>query len=191
METKITKGFIKDWQGNKLLPITRAELVLDVNGQIALQSAEFLAGNGHAGLVTAAERAMLQGGEGQNIEDIYAKLGHINSGLKVGDTVLSYYNEAGTATPITVQGGEGIVVTTAENKLIPALATVEGAAKTITGGILRDITVDSYGRVTSVNTGALLDADIPTVLTGKELTNCTVTAAPTADLGIANKLYVD
>jgi hypothetical protein len=44
MGTKITKGFIKDWQGNKLLPITRAELVLDVNGQIALHSAEFLAG---------------------------------------------------------------------------------------------------------------------------------------------------
>lgn len=192
MGTKITKGFIKDWQGNKLLPITRAELVLDVNGQIALQSAEFLAGNGHAGLVTAAERAMLQGGEGQNITDIYTKLGHINSGLKVGDTVLHFYDTtAGTSTPIAVQGGEGIVVTTAENKLIPALATVEGAAKTITGGIVRDITVDAYGRVTSVASGALLDADIPTVLTGKELTNCTVTAAPTADLGIANKLYVD
>lgn len=202
MGTITKKGFIKDWQGNKLLPITRGELVLDCLGNVALTSDRFLAGalkdadgnviaNNLPGLITAAERAMLQGGEGQNIEDIYTKLGHINSGLKVGETVLSYYNEAGTATPITVQGGEGIAVTTSENKIIAALATVTGAAKTITGGILRDITVDDYGRVTSVASGALLDDDIPTVLTGKQLTNCTVTAAPTGDLGIANKLYVD
>jgi hypothetical protein len=32
------KGFIKDINGNKLLPITRAELVLDSNGKIALTS---------------------------------------------------------------------------------------------------------------------------------------------------------
>jgi hypothetical protein len=34
----INKGFIKDWQGNTILPITRAELVLDVDGKVALQS---------------------------------------------------------------------------------------------------------------------------------------------------------
>jgi hypothetical protein len=32
------KGFIKDLQGNKILPITRAELVLDSLGKIALFS---------------------------------------------------------------------------------------------------------------------------------------------------------
>ena len=40
----ITKGFIKDWNGNKMLPITRGELVLDVEGNGALTSNLFLAG---------------------------------------------------------------------------------------------------------------------------------------------------
>jgi hypothetical protein len=38
------KGFIKDLQGNNLLPITRGELVLDKDGNIALNSKYFLAG---------------------------------------------------------------------------------------------------------------------------------------------------
>jgi hypothetical protein len=64
----INKGFIKDWQGNHILPITRGELVLDVDGNVALASNQFLAGslkdangNGLPGLITAAERAMLNG----------------------------------------------------------------------------------------------------------------------------------
>ena len=38
------KGFIKDYQGNILLPITRGELILDSAGQMALTSALFEAG---------------------------------------------------------------------------------------------------------------------------------------------------
>jgi hypothetical protein len=67
-----TKGFIKDWQGNKILPITRGELVLDCLGNVALTSDRFLAGelkdadgniiaNDKPGLITAAERAVLKG----------------------------------------------------------------------------------------------------------------------------------
>jgi hypothetical protein len=54
-----------------MLPITRGELVLDANGNIALTSDLFLAGkftdadgNGLPGLITAAERAMLNGAGG-------------------------------------------------------------------------------------------------------------------------------
>ena len=36
MATTINKGFIKDISGNILLPITRAELLLDVDGKLAL-----------------------------------------------------------------------------------------------------------------------------------------------------------
>lgn len=52
------KGFIKDWAGRHILPITRGELVLDQDGNIALNSKYFLAGeNGtQYGLITAAER---------------------------------------------------------------------------------------------------------------------------------------
>jgi hypothetical protein len=44
MATKINKGFIKDFAGNYILPITRGELVLDSEGNIALASDLFLAG---------------------------------------------------------------------------------------------------------------------------------------------------
>jgi hypothetical protein len=57
------KGFIQNWQGENLLPITRAELVLDCFGNIAFTSPEFEAGatrkdgtvNAY-GLITAAEK---------------------------------------------------------------------------------------------------------------------------------------
>lgn len=196
-----TKGFIKDWNGNRLLPITRGELVLDSKGFMALASAEFLAGthkdaNGNKlpGLITAAERAMLTGGTGQNISDVYTKLGYINSGLKVGETALHFYEtveNVTTATPISIVGSEGVTVGIANNTLNVSLTSVLSDTTTITNGIVRNITVDKYGRVTAVSSGALLDADIPQTLTGKILSGCTVAAAPTADLGIANKKYVD
>ena len=93
----INKGFIKDWLGNRILPITRGELILDRDGNMAIASNLFLAGeqrdeNGNLlrdsqgnllpGLITAAERAMLTGGgSGGGISDIYTKLGYINSGI--------------------------------------------------------------------------------------------------------------
>jgi hypothetical protein len=76
------------------LPITRAELVLDQDGNIALNSEHFLAGeNNPIGLITASERAMLLGnaGTGEGITDIYTKLGYINKGLQVGDTPIPFY----------------------------------------------------------------------------------------------------
>lgn len=201
MATTTIKGFIKDWQGNKLLPITRGELVLDSKGFMALASAEFLAGthtdadgNKLPGLITAAERAMLTGGSGQNISDVYTKLGYINSGLKVGETALHFYEtveNVTTATPISIIGSEGVTVGIANNTLNISLTSVLSDTTTITNGIVRNITVDKYGRVTAVSSGALLDADIPQTLSGKILSGCTVAAAPTADLGIANKKYVD
>ena len=196
-----TKGFIKDWNGNRLLPITRGELVLDSKGFMALASEEFLAGvhkdaegKGLPGLITAAERAMLTGGAGQNISDVYTKLGYINSGLKVGETALHFYEtveNVTTATPISIVGSEGVTVGIANNSLNVSLTSVLADTTTITNGIVRNITVDKYGRVTAVSSGALLDADIPQTLSEKILSGCTVAAAPTADLGIANKKYVD
>lgn len=190
MATTTIKGFIKDWQGNKLLPITRGELVLDQNGQVALQSELFLAKDGHPGLVTAAERAMLSGGTGQSISDVYSKLEYVNAGLKIGDTALHFYDASG-ATPITVAGTNGVTVATVDNNIAVSLTEINTQAIEKTSTILRGITVDKYGRVTAVSDGALLDADIPQTLSGKILSGCTVAAAPTSDLGIANKKYVD
>ena len=192
-----TKGFIKDWNGNRLLPITRGELVLDSKGFMALASEEFLAGvhkdaagKGLPGLITAAERAMLTGTSGQTMSDVYNKLGYINSGLKVGEASLHFYDATG-ATPISIVGSEGVTVGIADNTLNVSLTSVLADTVNIENGIVRNITVDKYGRVTAVSSGALLDADIPQTLTSKILSGCTVLAAPTTDLGIVNKKYVD
>ena len=84
------KGLLQDFNGNKMLPITRAELVLDAAGNIALTSALFEAGQGGSkyGLISAADLAALKtvtGGNagGQNLGDIYTKLNAINTSLKV------------------------------------------------------------------------------------------------------------
>lgn len=198
-----TKGFIKDWQGNKIFPITRGELVLDKNGIVALQSEEFLAnanGNGLPGLITAAERAMLSGGAaGTGIQDIYTKLGYINEGLKFNNTVLNYYKADGTATPITIAADttKGVTIGIADNTVSLSLTelTTSGISAS---SIIKSITVDKYGRVTAVDGSALTNAEIPETLTGKTITNSTLSGCVTSETeigdnekAIANKAYVD
>ena len=112
------KGFIKNGDGERLLPITRAELVLDQYGQIALHSNAFLAvapseGNlGLPGLMTAAEKAMLNGtGDGQNLTDIYGKLNALNESLYVNNTLFDVFGKD----PINLANGAGIVIVTNTN----------------------------------------------------------------------------
>lgn len=188
-----SKGFIKDQNGNIYLPITRGELLLDSKGQMALFSDEFVATSEHAGLMTAAEKAMLSGGiEGNSLSDVYTKLGHINSGIQVGTTKFHFYKSAdGSADPFTIAQGGGIVLTpnADTNTLTIGLETL--TAKAISNTIIRNITVDTYGRVTAVSGSNLTNADIPETLEGKKLKGCTVTADGTTDDSLVSKKYVD
>lgn len=199
MATQTNKGFIKDAWGNKLLPITRAELVLDEDGNIALNSEHFLAGgNNPIGLITASERAMLTGnaGTGGGITDIYNKLGYINEGLKVGETTIPFYDEDG-ATPIHLIGNKGqIAIYVGENNTLgisldPLYTDKEGnLAPSVENSILRGITVDNFGRVIAVEGGGLTSTDIPDLLKNKTLEGCT-TESVDSDNSIVNKSYVD
>lgn len=190
-----TKGFIK--LGNdRILPITRAELVLDAQGRMAFTSEQFAAGGENAyGLISAAERALLQtgtSGSGQSIADIYSKLGNINNGLSVQGNALKVYNEVtGESTPISLvaDASEGVTVGVADNVISVKLTEV--GAQNVTNSILRGITVDKYGRVTAVESSAFTSADIPETLSGKKLENCTVVSTPTTDEAVVNKKYVD
>lgn len=189
-----TKGFIKDWQGNKILPITRGELVLDKDGNVALTSQHFLAGeNGNQyGLITAAERAMLNGGQnGNSLTDVYAKLGQINGGLTFNNIPLSFYSASG-ATPIniTADTAKGITLGIADNTVTLGLTELTTSEISVQQ-LIRSITVDKYGRVTSVSGSALTDSDIPSTLTGKTLTNCTTAVVGEAGESLVNKAYVD
>lgn len=200
----INKGFIKDLWGNTILPITRGELVLDSDGNVALNSLNFLAnanGNGLPGLVTAAERALLQGG-GQNggITDIYNKLGFINKGLYFNDTELNFYTADGASTPIkisTVGDGALSMIISPGNLVNLSLPTINTQVLDI-NAVIKSINVDKYGRVTSVSGSALDNSDIPAELIGKTIKNGTldscktaVTEIPDEDNAIVNKAYVD
>ena len=204
METQTTqpttnKGFIKDAYGNKLLPITRAELVLDQDGNIALNSEHFLAGeNNPIGLITAEERAMLSGnaGTGEGITDIYTKLGYINNGLKVNGTPISFY-DTDSDTPINLVGTDNQIAISVDdnNNLgisLDPLYKNGNSAPSVANGILKGITVDNFGRVTGVTEGIVTSEDIDAELKNKTLTNCICTVDSTTDSNnIVNKWYVD
>ena len=212
METN--KGFIKDYQGNILLPITRGELLLDVNGNLALTSAQYAVGAtgpdgkvNQFGLMSLAEKQMLTGSNsGQSITDIYEKLGFINDGIKVGTNVLHFYDASKTGderyTPITIQGTAGrVLVSNVGNVITADLATVTvtNTNKGATKHVVKAVEVDDYGRVTSVTNALLTSAEIPEELTDKTLTDAILKNAKThADLtetsdnsAVANKKYVD
>lgn len=203
--TNVYKGFIQDWSGRKMLPITRAELVLDSKGNAAFSSEEFLAKDGHPGLVTAAERQVIAsltsaGGALENIADVYNKLGYINEGFQVNGQTLNFYNTSdGSRTPINLTAAttSGLTLGISQNTISVALAEVNATDITVSQ-IVKGIKVDKYGRVTEVTGAALLDSDIPTTLTGKTLVSgvlqgCTTESEtiPENNLAVVNKAYVD
>lgn len=199
------KGFITDWLGNKLLPVTRGELVLDSAGNVALNSGEFLAGvNGSKfGLVTAAERAMLTGdlsGGSGGIADLYNKVNYINEGLKFNNTVLKFFADDGTSTPINIvsQGDGRLDITLNSSNIVNLGLTPVTTASTTISQIVRNIEVDKFGRVTSVSGGNLVNSDIPYEIGGKVIKDSQLSGCVTSqiDIGtdenaIVNKAYVD
>ena len=201
------KGFIKDWFGNYILPITRGELVLDSQGQVALRSSEFLADlneDGLPGLMTAAEKRMLSGGgSGQGISDLYTKIEYINNGIQVNGSTLKFYTTASnesTHTPINItspEAGQLSITATSTNVINIALKALKNEVTSLNGR-LDSIIVDEYGRVTSVTSSPLVDSEIPKELTEKTLVDVTFTNAKTSDkeigtdeLAVVNKAYVD
>lgn len=195
-DINVIKGFIKDYEGKTLLPITRAELVLDQYGKPALHSEEFLAkvpdasipgDKGLPGLMTAAEKVLLgtlNGGSGSGtgaIADIYTQLNNLfNIELKFNDTSIKFYHEK-ESTPINIKSGEGIAITSENNNVNIGLQSLEGkTTNTAVSSIVNNIVVDKYGRVTVVS-----GTD---TLTGVKSSDIT---AESDEKSIANKKYVD
>ena len=198
------KGFITDWSGNKLLPITRGELVLDSAGNVALNSGEFLAGVNGAkyGLVTAAERAMLTGdlsGGSGSIADLYNKVNYINSGLQFNGTTLKFFADDGTSTPINIiSQGEGTLSIAVNNNIINLGLVPVNTSSTTISQIVDSINVDKFGRVTSVTGRNLNNSDIPYEISSKIIKDTQLSGCTTSDddigndsKAIANKHYVD
>lgn len=203
---KITKGFIKNWGGDTLLPITRAELVLDSAGKIAFSSSEFEAGHRNAdgtvnqfGLISIDDLAKIKStsGSGLSLQDVYDKLGYVNKGIYVNNTQLSFYDDSGVKTPITVTAVDNSVVVGASNNAVTLdLATI--ITPTTTSQLIRSLSVDKYGRITAITEGALTNADIPEELSGKTIASSTLDGCLTKEVeigtnerAIVNKKYVD
>ncbi len=195
------KGFVNDLNGNRLLPITRGELVLDENGNLAFTSALFEAGKlGDYGLISKSDLNKLRGsiGEGDvNIGDLSTKIDYINQGIKVGNTVLHYYtigdNNIITSTPISFASNGSLSITAANNTItigLPKTSNDQDIAN-LTNTFIRAITVDKYGIVKSVSGSTLVNADIPATLEGKTLSGCTTESVADNNNAIVNKKYVD
>ena len=194
-----TKGFIKLGE-DRLLPITRAELVLDERGNVALTSELFAAGGKNAyGLISAAERALLQtesGNSGMSISDIYDKLSYINTGLLVNNTPVNFYNATnGSAltTNIISNPDFGINVSYAQNTILFGLQEIHNTESKIENSFINNVTVDKFGRITAISGKELSYDDLPETISNKILASCTTS---TEEIGndskaIANKKYVD
>lgn len=197
-ELKTYKGFVNDVNGNRLLPITRGELILDANGNLAFTSASFEAGIlGDYGLISKNDLDKLKSisGGNVNISDLNTKIDCINKGIKVGNTVLNYYNVENTitSTPISFASNGSLSITTANNIINIGLQEInEGKdVANLTNTLIRAITVDKYGIVKSVSGGLLTNDDIPETLENKILSRCTTESVADNDNAIVNKKYVD
>lgn len=197
-ELKTYKGFVNDINGNRLLPITRGELILDANGNLAFTSASFEAGIlGDYGLISKNDLDKLKSisGGNVNISDLSTKIDYINTGIKVGNTVLNYYNVGNTitSTPISFASNGSLSITTANNIINIGLQEInEGKdVANLTNTLIRAITVDKYGIVKSVSGGALTNDDIPETLANKTLSGCITKSVADDDNAIVNKKYVD
>ena len=195
------KGFIKDSNGNILLPITRAELILDKAGIPALHSEDFIAQlpdasqqfAGLPGLITAAEKALLHTLDGGNesgngtIANIYANLETLfNTSLSFNGTALKYYTDK-SLNSINIKDGDGIVINVSGFDASIGLAPLTGkTGDTTINNVITGITVDKFGRVTDVSGS--------NSLTGIILSGATITetiSELTNDKAVVSKEYVD
>ena len=201
--TETYKGFVKDYQGNIMLPITRAELVLDQHGKIAFHSDDFLAttgpnGEDRPGLLKASERYLLfggttpEGGTSQGgIAEIMGMLSILQNGIKINGTQLKLYTSATNATPVNFTSDDTINIDVdSNNKVTFGLAEIHTTAPQINNTVVRNIAVDAYGRITQVSGSNDFSN---TTLKNGVLENFTTSTddIATNDRALVNKKYVD
>jgi hypothetical protein len=186
------KGFIKDHLGNHLLPITRAELILDQSGNQAFHSEHLVAqpatqtSRGRYGLISPDDLALLrtldntESGNG-TIASILADIAKLYA-IQIGDgtSYVPFYDTAKTLQSINIVGDTGITSTIEGTSIKIGLATVNTDKINVTGGLLSSLSYDEYGRITG--------ADSTSDLSGYTVNTISEEAA---DNTIVNKGYVD
>lgn len=147
------KGFIKNVKGEILLPITRAELVKDKDGNEALRSASFVAiastngSGGSYGLMSPEDKEKLNGTSGESLGGLYQQIQTISNNIQINGVAVNLLNKA--------------------------------------------LNIKNSAEITATHTNGELTFGIAATLSNKTLANALTTANPTANLGVANKQYVD
>lgn len=186
------KGFIKDHLGNYLLPITRAELILDKEGKQAFHSSHLAAipstqtSGGRYGLISPDDLALLrtldntESGNG-TISTILADIAKLYE-IEIGDgtNYVSFYDSSKTLKGINIIGDAGITSAIDGTSIKIGLVPVNTEQVNVTGGLLSSLTYDEYGRITGANSTS-------------DLSGYTVNTVSddASDTTIVNKQYVD
>ena len=185
------KGFITDLAGNAILPITRGELVLDANANVALHSDVFAANTNRYGLLSPTHYALLEslGSAGDtntdSLANIIAKLKAINEGIKVDNKILYFYDTNNQSTPITFTSSDTVILAAeTDNKITASLYTLT-EKPTITENVVANVTVDEYGRVTEISPTTALSNVCLSGCTSKDISETA------SEYAIVNKKYVD
>ena len=197
----VRKGFLRNVKEEHLLPITRAELVLDKNGKVALTSPLFEASETNQyGLISYEYLKKINGTGADSLDVVGQKLNAINNSIKIiTNSPSTTYNinlytsneNSATSIPLTLQTDSTLSITKDDysNTFTMALPAVHKSIS-VKDTIVKGITVDKYGRVTEIQNSKLNNTDIPQTLTGKTLSN-SYTTQPVDNDHIANKKYVD
>lgn len=111
-------GFIKDYQNNILLPITRAELVKDANGECAFHSSVFAADEYQYGLMSPEDKAKLNGDGDQSLSGLDGLIKQLSTSIKVNTVPLDLLS-----TGLTIKTSEQIIATVDKGTLKLTLPT--------------------------------------------------------------------
>lgn len=111
-------GFIKDYQNNILLPITRAELVKDANGECAFRSSVFAADEYQYGLMSPEDKAKLNGDGDQSLSGLDGLIKQLSTSIKVNAVPLDLLS-----TGLIIKNSDQILATVEEGTLEFTLPT--------------------------------------------------------------------
>lgn len=82
-------GFIKDYNNQILLPITRAELVKTIDGECAFRSWRFAADEYNYGLMSPEDYEKLRGEGNQSLSGLSASIQSLSNSIKVDETLIN------------------------------------------------------------------------------------------------------
>lgn len=154
------QGFLKDIQGNVLLPITSAQSVKDQYGADAFHSPDLAAiasdadgKGGRYGLMSPEEKAKLSGDGNTSLSGIETNLNKLNTNLKVDNVSLQLLSH-----PVNIECNDDVIAAL-DNATDPTKITLS-VAGTLSGKNLSDCTADEPTKAENIATKNYVDSEV-------------------------------